>query len=68
MDRSKKKDVLVNFGHSAPFRTPEWIPAGVHIIFYHFFLLHPHKIGVKIVKICYLSEFDKSKIKRVQDM
>ena len=68
--RSKKKpkDVLVNFGHSGPFRTPEWIPPGVHIIFYHSVLLHPHKISVKIVQICYLSELDGSKIKRVQDM
>ena len=49
-------------------QAPEWIPPGVHIIFYHSVLLHPHKISVKIVQICYLSELDGSKIKRVQDM
>ena len=66
--KKKPKDVLVNFGHSGPFRTPEWIPPGVHIIFYHSVLLHLHKISVKIVKICCLSELDGSKIKRVQDI
>jgi hypothetical protein len=52
------KDVLVNSGHSGPFRTPEWIPPEVHIIFYHSVLLHPHKISVQIVQICYLNEIE----------
>ena len=42
-------------------------PPGVLMLVYHFLLLPPLKISVKIMKICFLGELDGSKIKRIKD-
>ena len=42
-------------------------PPGVLMLVYHFQLLPPLKISVKIMKICFLGEFDGSKIKIIKD-
>ena len=42
-------------------------PPGVLILVYHFLLLPPLEISVKIMKICFLGELDGSKIKRIKD-
>ena len=58
-----KKNILVNFGQSGPFRTPEWIPLGVLILFYHSILLPLHKISFELIKMCCLSEWIGGKYK-----
>ena len=69
LDRSEKKYILVNFGYSGPFRTPEWIPLGVLILVYHFILLPLHEISFELMKMCFLSEWilDRIKIENIQD-
>ena len=65
LDRSQKiKKIYWFSGASGPFRTPEWIPKGVRILFYHSVRLPPHKIIVKIMNICRLSELDGRKFKK----
>ena len=53
--------ILAILGHSGPLNGS---PPGVHILFYHSVLLPPHKISVKIMNICCLSELDGSKLKK----
>ena len=42
-------------------------PPEVLKLVYHFLLLPPLKISVRIMKICCLGELDGSKIKKIQD-
>ena len=65
--QEQKSDILVNYGHSGQFWTPELIPLEVLSLFYHSVLLPPHKISVKIMKICQHSELNGSKIEKIPE-
>ena len=70
LDRSQKYDILVFFDHFWPFWAIQdpWIdPPRVHILFYHSVLLPPYTISLEIMKICRLSEFDRSEIEKIQN-
>ena len=56
--------LLTILGHSFGFLI--FIPFQI-ILVYHFLLLPPLEISVKIMKICFLGELDGSKIKRIKD-